>query len=70
VHDYSSANMSGWQEASNDWDGAGHSNTGANDDYDFSAPGPSKAFAPLKEQHDDGNFSGGGGGNGDDTCRK
>lgn len=63
--------MSQWQEEpSNDWEGGGSSKT---DDFDFSAPGPSKAFAPLKEQHDDGYSGADGGygaGAGDDTCRK
>lgn len=53
--------MSGWNEFS----------PGGEDDIDFSAPGPSKDFAPLKEQHDN-EYGGGGYGAsaGDDTCRK
>jgi hypothetical protein len=64
--------MSQW-EASNDWEGAGSPKAGANDDFDFRAPGPSQAFAPLKEQHNDGYYAGGGDQDayaGNDTCRK
>lgn len=42
---------------------------GAADGYDWGAPGPSKDFAPLKEQND---YHGDAGVEGarDDTCRK
>lgn len=41
---------------------------GANDGYDWGAPGPSKDFAPLKKQND---FADDGAdAHRDDTCRK